>query len=106
MEIVWTDAALESLYAVVEYVQYSFNQRQADNVARNIISFVSDLGCSPKIGKRIVHLSQYGEIRCVYYKINHIYYRIFGDRIEVLLVWDGRQNPERLRAILQNCLSI
>ena len=31
-------------------------------------------------------MSQYGEVRCAFYKQDHIYYQIYEDRIEVIFM--------------------
>ncbi len=105
MEIVWSDLAIESLYDILLYVQGFFGKKTANNISVKIISFVESLGSSPYIGKRLSHLSQYGEIRCIFYKQNHIYYQIYEDRIEVIIIWDGRQDPRRLQNLLIDFLT-
>lgn len=36
--------------------------KTANNIAVKIISFIESLGSSPYVGKRLLHLSQYGEL--------------------------------------------
>lgn len=105
MGIVWTDLAVNSLADILSYIQRFFGKRVARTVSNNIITFVSSLEENPQIGKLLTHLSSYGEIRCVFYKQNHIYYRILEDRIEIIIVWDGRQNPSHLQTLLINFLT-
>ncbi len=104
MEVIWSDLAWESLYEITSYVQNFFGQKTADNIASKIISFVDTLGRFPRMGKQLSHLSGSSEIRCVFYKQNHIYYQIFDDRIEIILIWDSRQDSVRLRNILAEFL--
>lgn len=105
MEVVWTDLAVESLSDILSYVQGFFGKRIAKSTSDKIVSFVSTLGTSPYIGRRLATLSSYGEVRCAYYKQNHIYYRIKEQRIEIIIVWDGRQDPLRLRSMLLDFLT-
>lgn len=100
MEIVWSDLAIDSLSNIIAYIQSCFGKRLADNTARKIINFVSSIKITPYIGKKLSNLSQVGEVRCVLYKQNHIYYMIFDSSIEIILVWDGRQSPQRLQELL------
>lgn len=100
MEIVWTGLAVESLSNIVQYVQSWFGIETASDVSAKILAFVESLSSSPNIGKHIKNLSQYGDIRCIIYKQNQIYYRISDNQVEIILVWDGRQDPNRLRTIL------
>lgn len=100
MEVVWTDLALESFSDILRYVQGFFGKKTADNVAVKMIAFIESLGGSPRLGRELSHLSRHGEIRCVFYKQNHIYYQVTEDRIEVIIIWDGRQDPHRLQNLL------
>lgn len=104
MEVVWSNLAVESLYDILAYIQISFGKRTANSVALKIISFVESLGSSPYIGKRIPDLSDSENIRCAFYKQNHIYYQISDNQIEIILIWDGRQNPANLQKLLINFL--
>lgn len=105
MEVVWSDLAIESLYDILSYIQGFFGKKTTNNIAVKIISFIESLGSSPYVGKRLLHLSQYGEIRCTFYKQDHIYYQIYEDRIEVIIIWDGRQEPRRLQNLLIDFLT-
>lgn len=104
MEIVWSDFAVESLSNIFVYVQSFFGKRTASATAQKVIAFVESLANTPYLGKHLLHLSQFGEVRCVFYKQNHIYYLITENRIEIILVWDGRQDPRRLQHLLVDFL--
>jgi plasmid stabilization system protein ParE len=104
MEVVWSDTAIDSLADIVLYIQRFFSRRVASNTIIRIRTFVAGLSHSPRIG-RLIHSSElYGELRCAYYKQNHTYYRIVNGQIEVILIWDGRQDPSRVQALLINFL--
>lgn len=105
MEVVWSDLAFESLYDIISYIQGFFGKKTANNIAAKIISFTNSLGTSPYIGQQLLHLSKYGEIRCAFYKQDHIYYQIFENKIEVIIIWDGRQDPRRLQNLLIDFLT-
>lgn len=105
MEVVWSDLALASFADILHYIQSFFGQKIADKAAVGIISFVDSLGTSPYLGKRLDHLASYGEIRCIFYKQNHIYYQIIAERIEIVIVWDGRQDPKRLQNLVISFLT-
>lgn len=102
MEIVWTGLAVDSLSNIVQYVQSWFGVETASDVSTKILAFVDSLSISPYIGKRIKNLSQYGDVRCIIYRQNQIYYRLSENQVEIILVWDGRQDPNRLRMTLLN----
>ena len=81
MEVVWSDLAIESLYDILAYVQGFFGKKTANNIAIKVISFVESLGSSPYVGKRLLHLSQYGELDAFF--INKTIFIIRFMRIEL-----------------------
>ena len=89
----------------MEVVGPIFGKKTVDDITIKIISFIESLGHAPHLGKKVLRLSQYGEIKCVFYKQNHIYYQMFEDRIEIIIVWDGRQDPRRLQNLLIDFLT-
>ena len=81
MEVVWSDLAIESLYDILSYIQGFFWEKTANNIAVKIISFIESLGSSPYVGKRLLHLSQYGELDAFF--INKTIFIIRFMRIEL-----------------------
>ncbi len=72
----------------LEWKQFGliYGKKTVDDITIKIISFIESLGHAPHLGKKVLRLSQYGEIKCVFYKQNHIYYQMFEDRIEIIIV--------------------
>ena len=85
MEVVWSDLAIESLYDILSYIQGFFGKKLQIIL---LLTFVS-----------------IWRIRCIFYKQDHIYYQIYEDRIEVIIIWDGRQDPCRLQNLLIDFLT-
>lgn len=65
-------------------MRYYIRIRESENIEKRFrifysifspfsISFADSLGISPYFGKRLGYLASYGEIRCIFYKQNHIY---------------------------------
>ena len=72
----------------LEWKQFGliYGKKTVDDITIKIISFIESLGHAPHLGKKVLRLSQYGEIKCVFYKQNHIYYQMFEDTIEIIIV--------------------
>ena len=72
----------------LEWKQFGliYGKKTVDDITIKIISFIESLGHAPHLGKKVLRLSQYGEMKCVFYKQNHIYYQMFEDRIEIIIV--------------------
>ncbi len=105
MVVSWSDLAYESLYDIVAYIQGFFGKRVAIDASNQIESFVDTLVNAPFIGK-CVSKRNGCEIRCVIYKKNQIYYSICKDTIDIILIWDGRQDPRRLKQLIDNYLQL
>ncbi len=100
MVVVWSDLAYESLYDIVAYIQGFFGKKVAIETSIRIENFVASIAQNPLIGKRVSKRTEYGEIRCILYKKNQIYYSVNEDRIDIILIWDGRQDPRKLKQLL------
>ena len=96
MEIEWTDLAVASLEEIAVYISENFSEAIARKCVDEIVNHVKILETSPALGRPVSHLAKDGSIYCLNYKINQVYYRIINDHIQVILVWDGRQDPNVL----------
>ncbi|MGD9992675.1 MAG: type II toxin-antitoxin system RelE/ParE family toxin [Salinivirgaceae bacterium] len=94
-KLVWTDEALNGLKDIIDYLERKFPEkdikkfaekfdRQIELIKKNPESFT----LSPK-SKTIR--------RSVVAKLTSIYYRIDGDTITLVTIYDNRKNPDDLR---------
>jgi plasmid stabilization system protein ParE len=94
-KLVWTDEALNGLKDIIDYLEKKFPEkdikkfakkfdRQIELIKKNPESFT----LSPK-SKTIR--------RSVVAKLTSIYYRIDGDTITLVTIYDNRKNPDDLR---------
>lgn len=100
MEIVWSDLALASLTDILAYVDACFGKSVAQRVYKQIFLNVNRLKEKPFGGRIVKVLDNGNEIRYVLYKYNRIYFQIFDNKIEIIIVWDGRQDPKRLGLLI------
>lgn len=52
----------------------------------------------PNLGKN----SGFNEIQYLIVDVYKIYYKVISEGILILLIWDGRRNPDKLKAVLLN----
>jgi plasmid stabilization system protein ParE len=100
MELIWSDLATDSLKDILVYVEGFFGRTVSQKTSDRIISFIRSLERIPRLGRPVPDFQEYGEVRCTFYKKNHIYYWIRGEQIVLIIIWDGRQDPTRLYDIL------
>ena len=96
MEIEWTDLAVASLEEIAIYISENFSEAIARKCVEEIVNHVKILESSPELGRPISHITKEESIYCFNYKRNQVYYRIINHRIQIVIVWDGRQDPNQL----------
>lgn len=103
MEIVWTAYSIESLYSLLSFVKARWGEDKAYEVRAQIKSDVSLLRLYPQIGAYLPE----GPVNVrvlVIQKKNKVYYTIKENKVYILLVWDVRQDPKVLAALLDQIL--
>lgn len=100
MKVVWSDLALESLANIYQYVKEFFGYQKAEEVAADIVDFADCLGRMPRIGIMDDDWAVHGEVRRAVVGHNFIYYQIDEDNLKIIIVWDTRQNPTRLKRLI------
>lgn len=100
MEIIWTDEAQEDLLAITRYYLDCAGKRTADNMFRKITDTVARLSAFPFIGQRVAGYDDLYRfiVAHPYYKV---IYRVEGERVIVISVWDCRQDPATLETGLE-----
>lgn len=104
MDINWSQLAKLSLSNILYYIESNFNWLLANFIKDKIVAFTNSLVDKPRIGTIVEEFSEYGEVRRVLYKKNRIYYLIDDDSIIVIIVWDGRQDPNKVRTLIEQYL--
>jgi plasmid stabilization system protein ParE len=91
--LVWSDRAKYELTILDEYLTEEWGDEMADRIIR-------------EINAKAIHIQNYPEHypiynkrknirRCVFSTQTSIYYRITTDYIELLSIFDNRQNPQK-----------
>jgi len=92
-EIKWNDKAEESLRQILEfYLVQNGSAEYSLKLHNEIIIGIEVLKKFPNAGKQI----NYKDIYELVFARNSVFYRIEQSTIFILLVWDNRQNPEKL----------
>jgi plasmid stabilization system protein ParE len=92
-EIKWNDKAEESLRQILDFYLVQNGSAEYSLILHNeIIVGIEVLKKFPNAGKQI----NYKDIYELVFARNSVFYRIEQSTILILLVWDNRQNPEKL----------
>jgi len=100
MEIVvlWSDAAIEELRAIYDYLFFKAGKQIADKISNTIVDKTLLLEQSPRIGQKEEMLAiSNKEIRYLIEGNYKIVYWIDQDIISIATVFDYRQNPLKLK---------
>ena len=93
LPVVWTQNAIEDYQIVVDYLLKEWPLYVAENFVSIIEKRTNILGIYPNIG---VASKKDPSIRSIVVtKHNKLYYRITSVKIEILNIFDTRQNPEK-----------
>lgn len=88
-EIIWTEPAIEQLYAIAEYIALDKPEAAAE-VVRAIFETTDDVGRFLKLGRKVPEISD-ASYRQLWVRPCMIYYRISEDRVYILHVRRGEQ---------------
>lgn len=92
-QIEWTPSALEDYYNVILYLERCWSQKIADDFTTLTEAKLATLSQQPLIGLQSVKESSVRSILLT--KHNRMYYRIEGNKLVVLSVFDTRQDPAK-----------
>lgn len=97
-KVVWTLPAKDDLFEISESLEKTLDWEHADGITSRIVSKSFRLEQFPAMGA--VEWSHSDRFKTVRYLVEghyKIYYEIRPDCVEILSVFDTRQNPDRLR---------
>ena len=98
MKVVWADLALRSLYHMLLFwVEHTQSVKYSNQLLEKIDAAILRIQKFPNSGK----LHKKGPIRKIIISDLSIFYSVDIKNIQILLIWDNRQNPNKLNDILQ-----
>ncbi len=94
-EIIWSPLAEQDLGNILEYLAENWNQKVTTHFLNKIDLATNQIA---KIPNQFPIINKKLQVRkCVVTKQNTLYYRYIEKRIEILRLFDTRQNPKKLR---------
>jgi plasmid stabilization system protein ParE len=94
-EVIWSRIAEDDLINVTNYLISKWSKGIANNFIDLIEEFINQISKNPKYypminKKKRIH-------KCVVTKHNSLYYHEMDNKVEILRLFDNRQNPKKLR---------
>lgn len=93
LPIVWTKNAIEDYQQIIDYLLQAWPLFVAENFVSTIEIRTKTLSKFPLLG--LSSKKEQGVRSIVITKHNKLFYRISPDKIEILTIFDTRQNPEK-----------
>jgi plasmid stabilization system protein ParE len=92
-EVIISTDVLKSLDAVIFYLERRWSENVAKKFLLTFYKKVDAIALNPTISRSS---SRYPAIRKIFItKHNILYYEVFEERIELLQIFDSRQNPQK-----------
>lgn len=90
--IQWTQRARRVFEAMVDYLETEHSQTSAENLVRAVYAKLQVLRKQPFIGRPSAKKKN---VRYVLVKKRKIYYRVAGNTIHIVHIFDARQDPKK-----------
>ena len=93
LEIVWSPRSERNLDSIIEYLKTDWTEREAANFIKQVSKITNLVSESPLLFRALT--GEHNVREAVITKHNLLIYRVHSDRIEILAVFDTRQNPKK-----------
>ena len=88
LEIKWTKRAEANFEKTVKYIESEWGHKSAQKFVRKVYNLLNTLKKQPQIGK--IEIKEKGIRAFVFSRQNTVFYRINGNRIILLAIFDNR----------------
>jgi addiction module RelE/StbE family toxin len=93
-QIIWSPLAESDLSNILDYLDKNLERKVAVNFLDLTDNFINQISLNPKQFP-LIYKSK-GIRKCVITKHNTLFYRVKRNKVEVLRIYDTRQNPDTL----------
>ena len=98
MEVVWTSEAKRTFILISDYIEQKWSNKEVREFVEKTEFTLSLIQKTPKMFKK----SKVKNIFVGYITSQtSIFYKVKRSRIEILVFWDNRQNPSKLKSSLK-----
>ncbi|PKP07838.1 MAG: hypothetical protein CVU03_14015 [Bacteroidetes bacterium HGW-Bacteroidetes-2] len=94
-KLVWSDEALKGLNEIIEYLERKFSEKDIRKFAKKFDRQIEIIKKNPETYSFTPKSKTIR--RTIVAKLTSIYYRIDGDIITLVTVYDNRKNPDNLK---------
>ena len=95
--VLWSPSAKKDIENITDYLIKEWGTRIVSNFLSKLNWIISQIVINPKQYPKIN--SKLKIRKCVITKQNTLFYRIKGTKVEIIRIYDTRQNPKKLRIL-------
>ena len=93
-KIVWTETAVKDRFRIYQYWhQHNRSENYSIKLEKLFNESVMIISMFPEMGTK----TDFSEVRVKVVRNYKIFYHTLGDRIEILRLWDAKQDPDSLK---------
>ena len=102
-EVVWHPSASIDFEEVIDYVCQQFGWDASRRLFFTVMEAASHLSSFPQIGLLYEGIAYHGsEVRILNIHQNALVYAVEEKKITIIVFWDNRQNPARLKTTIDS----
>jgi plasmid stabilization system protein ParE len=94
-KLIWSDEALNGLKEIIEYLESKFSEKDVKKFVRRFDKQIKLLKSNPEIFSFSPNSKTIR--RTIVARLTSIYYRVDGDIIYLVSIYDNRKNPNNLK---------
>ncbi|MFN3445325.1 MAG: type II toxin-antitoxin system RelE/ParE family toxin [Bacteroidia bacterium] len=94
LEIYWTQEAIDSFNKIIDYLETNWTEREVNGF---MDTFKRKLSLLEKDNVLFKNSIKRGYREILITKHNWLIYRVRNNKLELILLWDTRQNPKKKR---------
>lgn len=95
-KIIWSEEADQNVDAVLDYLENNWSEKEVSNFIIKLQECISLISKQPKLFPKSELIE--GARRSVLTKQITVYYRLYSQQIEIIYVFDTRQDPNKLKS--------
>jgi plasmid stabilization system protein ParE len=93
LEIKWTKRASAGFEETFKYIEHEWGIKSAHRFIHKVNTLLNALKNQPEFGK--IEVEEKGIRAFVFSRQNTIFYRVKGNKLVVLKIFDNRQDPDK-----------
>ena len=93
-KLIWSDEALNGLKEIISYIENKFSQKDVKKFSKKLDKRLKTIQLNPESFPVIKKSS--GIRRTVISKLTTLYYKVEGESISIVSVFDNRMNPDKI----------